>query len=84
MGRDKLQYFIGNRYLPGAGTEALSLEDDGAHGIWVVNSEGDSTHISLVDMDPVQKALKIVDMFTPYLRYGLAAGANKQGDKWIP
>ena len=60
------------------------MEDDGAHGIWVVNSEGDSTHISLVDMDPVQKALTIVDMFTPYLRHGLAAGANKQGDKWIP
>lgn len=74
-----MQYFIGDRYLPGLGTEAISLEEDGAQGIWVTNSDGDTTHISLIEMDSVQKALGMVDMYSPYIRYGLASGTSKTG-----
>ena len=43
--RDRVMFFIGNRYLPGEGTEALSIEDDGALGLWVVDSKGAVSHI---------------------------------------
>lgn len=42
--RDKIMFLIGNRYLPGDGLEALSIEDDGSLGIWVVNSKGEVSH----------------------------------------
>lgn len=42
-------FFIGNRYLPGEGTEALSIEDDDALGLWVVSSKGE---VSRIEMKP--------------------------------
>lgn len=45
--RDKTMFLIGNRYLPGDGLEALSIEDDSSLGIWVVNSKGEVSHIEM-------------------------------------
>lgn len=39
-------YLVGNRYIPGDGTQVLSIADDGNNGIWTVNSQGVS-HIAM-------------------------------------
>lgn len=43
--RDKLQYFIGDRYLPGDGTKVVMIDGDGNLGLWVVGLNGSTTHI---------------------------------------
>lgn len=72
--RNKYQYFIGNRYLPGDGYEVISIVDDASNGIWTLNSAGQSTHIQFVAMSSAEKAFKMVNDYRPYLRYGLASG----------
>ena len=34
-------------------------------------------------MSAAEKAFKMVEDYRPYLRYGLASGTYKRGDKWI-
>ena len=41
--RDKVQYFIGNRYLPGNGQMIISIEDNGKNGVWTVDQNGTGT-----------------------------------------
>ena len=34
-------------------------------------------------MSATEKAFKMVEDYKPYLRYGLASGTDKIGDRWI-
>ena len=43
--RDKLQYFMGDRYLPANGMKAIMIETDLNNGAWVVAPNGDVNHI---------------------------------------
>ena len=36
-------WMIGNRYIPGDGTEVLSIELNAEGGLWVANSQGVSS-----------------------------------------
>jgi hypothetical protein len=81
--RDKIMYFIGNRYLPGKGIEVLSIEDDKEYGLWTVNSEG-VTHIALAEYSYKAKAEKMVENTQEFvMRHGLAASSHLQNGKWI-
>jgi hypothetical protein len=48
-------HLVGNRYIPGDGTEVLSIEDDNNNGIWIVNSQGVS-HIAMETVSYKAKA----------------------------
>lgn len=48
--RDKIQYFIGDRYLPDEGTNPIMIDTDGNKGLWVVGQSGNTTHIKMVIM----------------------------------
>jgi hypothetical protein len=46
---------MGNRYIPGDGTEVLSIADDAHNGIWLVNKQGVS-HIAMEAISYRKKA----------------------------
>ena len=49
--RDKVQYFMGDRYLPENGVNPVMIEADGQNGVWVVGGEkGDATHIEMIKL----------------------------------
>lgn len=49
-------HLMGNRYLPGSGLNAASIEDDGSLGLWVANSDGLVSHIEMKDISYKEKA----------------------------
>lgn len=81
--RNKYQYFIGDRYLPGDGTNAVSIEDDGSSGVWVTDNLNEITHIVFAGLNSTSKAFKMVNDYKPYLRYGMASGTDRIGDSWV-
>lgn len=83
--KDKLQYFIGDRYLPDAGTSVIMIESDKQKGLWVVGASGNVTHIRMVPMTYREKAEMMNDQTDKYVtRQGLASGAYFDGTKWVP
>jgi hypothetical protein len=37
--RNKYQYFMGNRYLPGPGTSVVHIDEDGNSGVWTTDKD---------------------------------------------
>lgn len=54
--RDRVMTLMGSRYLPGDGTQVISIEDDGEMGVWTVNSQGQVTHIGMKSLTYAAKA----------------------------
>ena len=82
--RDKIQYFIGNRYLPRDGKSPISIEDDKNNGIFVYDSDGKCTHIIMEQMNYTDKAELISQNMDKYVsRMGMVSGADWNGSKWI-
>lgn len=81
--RDKVQYFMGDRYLPDDGKSPVYIENDGKWGVWVVGKSGDVNHIKMVKMDYADKAYVMsAQTDKDVSRMGLAAGSNWDGQKW--
>jgi len=43
--RDKVQHFMGDRYLPDDGKSPVMLETDDKYGVWIVGATGNTNHI---------------------------------------
>jgi AraC-like DNA-binding protein len=82
--RDKIQYFIGNRYLPGNGKSPISIEDDNNNGIFVYGPDNKCTHIIMKPINYTKKAELMSQYMDKYVsRMGMVSGANWNGKKWI-
>ena len=85
--RDKVQYFIGERYLPGNGQSPEMIFDDGNNGIWVVGDLEQNpqiTHIKMLDINYLDKAVMMSDNTHKYVsRMGMTSDVRLDGDKWI-
>jgi hypothetical protein len=51
---------ISDRYLPGDGSNVISIEDDGQLGLWLVNVEGEVSHIEMKEVSYTSKAKAMV------------------------
>ena len=82
---DKVQYFIGDRYLPDDGKNVSFIVDDENNGIWAFDKSGDATHIKMLKMDYADKADIMCKNSEEYVsRMGLESGSSWNGKKWIP
>ena len=85
--RDKIQYFIGNRYLPGNGKSPEMILDDGNNGLWVLGDLNETPQISHIEMREINYADKaalmssITDKYVS--RMGLMSEAKWNGNEWI-
>ena len=83
--RDRIQYFMGNRYLPDNGSDPVFISDDQDNGLWVVSKSGNLSHIRMVRMTGAQKAERMSEITnTNVSRMGFASGATNLGNRWIP
>jgi hypothetical protein len=48
--RDKVQYFMGDRYLSDTGFSPIMIETDKNFGVWVVSGTGNTSHIKMIEM----------------------------------
>ena len=81
--RDKVQCFIGDRYLPGNGKNPELIADDGENGIWVLGEDGDSTHIKMIELNYKDKASMMVEATEKYVdRIGFASDSHFIDGKW--
>lgn len=77
-------HLIGNRYIPGDGTEVLSIAGDEDHnGIWLVNSQGVS-HIVMETISYKTKAdILLQQTKEKLMRHGLASSGELKDGKWV-
>ena len=83
--RDRIQYFMGNRYLPDNESDPVLIADDQENGLWVVSKSGNLSHIRMIRMTGAQKAEQMSEITKTFVsRMGFASGATYQGNRWIP
>ena len=86
--RDRVQHFMGNRYLPGDGKSPRHIVDDGDHGIWIVAEQGQQplvTHLRMVELDYRGKAIMMSQRTQDDAqRLGLTSGAYWVDSSWVP
>ena len=80
---DRIQYFMGDRYIPGDGKSPIAIFDDKQQGIWVVDATGSVNHINMKPLSYEQKALLMSSTSDKYVnRMGSYAGAHWNGKSW--
>ncbi|MGB4033718.1 MAG: hypothetical protein WBM21_02630 [Christensenellales bacterium] len=82
--RDAQQRFMGDRYFYDKDGTLLAIVDDGENGIWTIMEEG-VTHIRMVQMSGIEKAILMSNMTNEYVsRRGMVSGATLEDGKWRP
>ena len=59
--KDASMMMIGDRYLPGDGSNVISIEDNGKLGLWLVNDKGQVSHIEMKEISYTSKAKILVE-----------------------
>ena len=85
--KDKFQYFVGNRYLPGEGKNPVAILDDANNGIWVIGKKDETpliTNIKMLDINYEDKAVMMSDHSVNFTsRMGMMSEAKWNGENWI-